>query len=157
MSESTFHPALTPDLMLAIFKEAGHEPELIEGAGGVPILRSVSSGVSFAFYFGNQARTGEGNGYGDGVFQATFAIQGEMPLELLNQWNANRRFARLFLAENTLYLIMDIIAYGGVTDDGARAFVEIWDQLIPETLLFLREELPKHVRSASTAQLNSSP
>lgn len=148
MPEPMLHAALTPDLVMSILGEKGQNAELVEGPGGAPLLRALSAGVSYGLYFGNPALNEETKGYADAVFQASFIVQGEMPLELLNQWNANRRFARLFVAENTLYLIMDVIAYGGLTDDCVRAFIEIWDQLVPEALLFLREELPNYVKSS---------
>lgn len=81
------------------------------------------------------------------AFVAAVQVQGDFPLEVINRWNATRRFARLQLGESFLVLTQDVSAIGGVAPDHLRGQIEIWDQLVQQLVGYLREELPKVTRA----------
>jgi len=64
-----------------------------------------------------------------------------LPLDVVNRWNASRRFARLQLSPPFLALSLDFSLAGGVTQTYVRAQIEIWDHLMQQLVSFLREEL----------------
>ncbi len=75
----------------------------------------------------------------------TLQVQGELPLDLVNRWNATRRFGRLQLSPPFLAFCLDVSVAGGVAPNFVRAQIEIWDRLVQELIAYLREELPKVV------------
>jgi hypothetical protein len=64
-----------------------------------------------------------------------------LPLELVNRWNATRRFARLQLSQQFLVFCLDVSVAGGVMPNHLRAQIEIWDRLVQELIGYLRDEL----------------
>lgn len=66
-------------------------------------------------------------------------VQGEVPAQLVPGWNQSRRFARMWLQGNFLVLEMDVTVAGGVTADHLRAQIGLWDRLLQELLLHLRQ------------------
>ena len=105
-------------------------------------LRSATSGLSFEIRPGNRL-AGDGESFADVAFSAVLQVQGELPLDMVNRWNASRRFARLQLSQQFLVFCMDVSAAGGITLDHLRTQIEIWDRLVQELIAYLREELGK--------------
>ncbi|WP_426435370.1 YbjN domain-containing protein [Bradyrhizobium genosp. P] len=88
--------------------------------------------------------------FADVAFAATLQVQGELPLDLVNRWNATRRFARLQLSHPFLVFSLDVSVAGGVAPDNLRAQIEIWDRLVQDLITYLREELPKLARNGAS-------
>jgi hypothetical protein len=105
-------------------------------------LRSATGGLAFDVRPGNRLADGEGS-FIDVALVAVLQVQGELPLDLVNRWNASRRFARLQLSPPFLVLTLDVSVAGGVARDHLRAQIEIWDHLVQQLIAYLRAELPK--------------
>jgi hypothetical protein len=105
-------------------------------------LRSATSGLAFDVRPGNRIAGNDG-GFVDVALVAVLQVQGELPLDIVNRWNATRRFARLQLSAPFLVLTHDVSVAGGVGQNHLRAQVEIWDHLVQQLVAYLREELPK--------------
>ena len=134
---------LTLDSLREIFLQAGYRVETATDPGGnVAYLRSATGGLAFDIRPGNRLEGGEER-FADIAFVAVLHVQGEMPLELVNHWNATRRFGRLHVSQNFLAFCMDVSALGGVSPAYLRGQIEIWDRLAQELIAYLRDELRK--------------
>ncbi|MGJ5178546.1 YbjN domain-containing protein [Bradyrhizobium oligotrophicum] len=155
MSE-TMIDKLSLDRLRELFQLAGYRVEtLMDPAAGSAYLRSATNGIAFDIRPGN-AVPGEEPAFVDVALIAVLHVQGEMPLDLVNRWNATRRFARLHFSAPFLVLTSDMSVAGGVTPAHVRGQIEIWDQLVQQLVTFLREELaalagPKHAQSGPQA------
>jgi hypothetical protein len=121
-----------------LLQQIGYRVEVVADPGGAPFLRSATSGMPF------EARLitrlpGDAEIYGDMVLMTALRIQGDLALDLVNQWNNTRRFGRLRVTQDMLVLEMEVPVFGGVAPAHVRAQVEIWDRLVQELLPFLRE------------------
>ncbi|MBC8750772.1 MULTISPECIES: YbjN domain-containing protein [Paraburkholderia] len=117
-----------------IFKTAGYRVTAAEQNGLVQLM-SASQGVGFAVRFGN--RSAEDGQYLDYTLSCALQVQGELPAEIVSGWNRTKRFTRLWVQAQFLVLEMDVVV-GGVTERHLRSTIELWDRLIQEFLLHLR-------------------
>jgi hypothetical protein len=132
---------LTLDGLRDLFQLAGYRVETVtDPVANVPYLRSATNGLAFDIRPGNRV-AGDEQSFIDAGLIAVLQVQGELPLEVINRWNATRRFARLQLSPPFLALSLDFTLAGGVTQNNLRAQVEIWDHLVQQLVSFLREEL----------------
>lgn len=178
---TTTHRYLSPEIVTGVLQSAGYRVQAAPGPAGAPVLLSATGGLPFEVRFFNPLTPagkgvpagdrpeGESDGapsgavWADAAVRAAFRVQGDLPLSLVNNWNATHRFARLLLAGDKevpqawLILEMDVIALGGVLADNLRAHFEIWDRLIPELVAWLRAELPKLAKAAPTAEPQAAP
>lgn len=160
----TLYRFLTPGVMRDVLQEAGYRVAESQSPDGAPVLASATGGLGFEVRFFNPltaARKGAAAGtaaddkspaYADAAFRAAFRVEGELPLGLVNAWNASHRFARLNLMSGWLLFDMDVVALGGVLADNLRAQAEIWDRLVQELIAYLRAELPKLAKPAPVAE-----
>jgi hypothetical protein len=118
-----------------IFKAAGYRVTPAE-QNGIVQLMSASQGVGFAVRFGNAAP--EAGKYLDYTLSCALQVQGELPAEIVAGWNRSKRFARLWVQGQFLVLEMDVVVAGGVSERHLRSLIELWDRLIQEFLLHLR-------------------
>ncbi|WP_024506335.1 YbjN domain-containing protein [Bradyrhizobium sp. ARR65] len=134
---------LTLDSLREIFQSAGYRVEtLSDPVANVQYLRSATSGLAFDIRPGNRF-AGEEQSFADVTLVAPLQVQGDLPLDLVNRWNATRRFSRLQLSHPFLVFCLDICVAGGVAPNNLRAQIEIWDRLVQELIGYLREELSK--------------
>jgi Putative bacterial sensory transduction regulator len=125
------------------FQNAGYRVEtLTDPVANVQYLRSATAGLGFDIRMGNRG-PGNEQGFADLTLVAPLQVQGELPLDIVNRWNATRRFGRLQLNHPFLVFCLDICVAGGVTQSNLRAQIEIWDRLIQELIAYLRDELSK--------------
>jgi hypothetical protein len=134
-----------------IFKTAGYRVTLAE-QNGIVQLMSASQGVGFAVRFGNAAL--EAGTYIDYTLSCAMQVQGELPADLVPGWNRSKRFARLSSQAQFLVLEMDVVVGGGVTTRHLRSTIELWDRLIQEFLLHLRN---RPAMAAAQAALSVVP
>jgi hypothetical protein len=148
---------LTLDSLRDLFQLAGYRVEtLTDPVANLSYLRSGTNGMAFDVRPGNRI-AGEEQGFIDVALIAVLQVQGELPLELVNRWNASRRFARLQLSPPFLALSLDVSVAGGVTQNNLRAQIEIWDHLVQQLIGYLREELASLAKArASTAPAASA-
>ena len=130
--------------------------ELLQGAGyrvnqteqnAIVQLLSASQGIGYAVRFGNPAA--EAGEYVDFTFSCALRVQGQLPAGLAELWNASRRFARLSVQGEFLVMEMDVVVAAGVSADHLRASLELWDRLLQEFIVYLREY------SQSAAQISA--
>lgn len=130
---------LTLDSLRDVLQQVGYRvEEATDPVANVPYLRSATGGLAFDVRPGNRLPDGS---FVDVAFTAVLQVQGELPLDLVNRWNATRRFARLQLSQPFLVLTLDVSVAGGVMPNHIRAHIEIWDRLVQELIAYLREEL----------------
>ena len=134
---------LTLDDLRNVMQQIGYRVEaLTDPLADIPYLRSATSGLAFDIRPGNRL-IDDAQGFVDVALTAVIQIQGELSLDIVNRWNAARRFGRLQLSQNFLMLCLDVSVAGGVSPQYLRAQIEIWDRLIQELIAYLREELQK--------------
>lgn len=134
---------LTLDSLRESFQNAGYRVEtLTDPVANVQCLRSATAGLAFDIRPGNYF-VGEEESLADVTLVAPLQVQGELPLDVVNRWNATRRFGRLQLSHPFLVFCLDVCVAGGVAPNNFRAQIEIWDRLVQELIAYLRDELPK--------------
>lgn len=132
---------LTLDGLRDLFQLAGYRVESVtDPVANIPYLRSATNGLAFDIRPGNRIAAEQQN-FIDVALIAVLQVQGELPLDVVNRWNATRRFARLQLSPPVLALSMDFSLAGGVSQNHLRGQIEIWDHLVQQLVIFLREEL----------------
>ncbi len=149
--------SLTADGLADVFKDAGYRVTLAEQNGVVQLL-SASQGIGFAVSFGNPAVTpdGEQAAYIDWTFSCALQVQGELPADLVPSWNRTRRFARLSQQGPFVVLEHDVMVAGGVSPRHLRSSIELWDRLLQEFLLHLRNR-PALAEAEAAARAASAP
>jgi hypothetical protein len=85
-------------------------------------------------------------------------ISGELPAKLIGQWNQSKRFSRLSEQGEFLVLDMDVVVAGGVDQRYLRANIELWDRLLQEFMLYLRNysSLQKTTTLAQSAPVSAT-
>nr|WP_246395343.1 YbjN domain-containing protein [Afipia massiliensis] len=145
--------------MREAFQDAGFRvEELNDPVANLPYLRSATGGMPFDVRPGNRSAIGTDR-YVDVGLITVFQVQGELPLEIVNRWNATRRFGRVQISPPFLALHLDISVAGGVTHRFLRTQLELWDHLIQQLISYLRDELQKlpAAGSAVSADQNATP
>ncbi len=127
--------SISIDHLTDLLQSAGYRVTSSEQNGQTQLL-SATQGIGFALRVGNPKA--ESNQYLDYTLSCALRVQGDLPSDLVSQWNITKRFARLARQGDFLVLEMDVIVAGGVTDAYLRATTELWDHLLQQFLLFLR-------------------
>ncbi|WPO40264.1 YbjN domain-containing protein [Tardiphaga sp. 42S5] len=149
--------SVTLESLRDLMQNSGYRVDLVsDPAANVSLLRSSTAGFGFDVRPGNRLAADE-NSFVDFTFSAWLNIEGELPLDVVNRWNALRRFGRLQVVPGFLALTMDVSLIGGVSPNNVRANVEIWDHLVQALVPYLREELQKLGTSQQTAVAPVAP
>jgi hypothetical protein len=127
---------ITPTEFAETLRQSGYRATLVEQQER-PQVQSAVQGIGFVVVFGNAAADEPGH-YIDLAFQCLIAIQGELPPGLIETWNRDMRFARLFRHGDYLVLAMDFSLTGGVTAEHLCAQCDLWDRVIRDFILRLR-------------------
>ncbi len=138
---------VTPDSLTELLQGAGYRVNRTEQNGIVQLL-SASQGIGYAVRFGNPAA--EQGGYVDFTYSCALRVQGELPAGLAELWNASRRFARLSVQGEFLVMEMDVVVAAGVSVNYLRGNLELWDRLLQEFIVYLRE-YSQHAAQLSAA------
>lgn len=125
-----------------VFRTAGYRVTATEQNGAVQLM-SASQGVGFAVRFGNAVpvagqQDAADTRYLDYTLGCVLQVQGDLPAQLVADWNRTKRFARLASHGPFLALEMDVIVAGGVSTRYIRSTIELWDRMVQEFLLHLR-------------------
>ena len=145
MNDIAMIQTVTPDSLTELLQSAGYRVNRSEQNAVVQLL-SASQGIGYAVRFGNPATAAQH--YVDFTFSCALRVQGELPGGLAQVWNASRRFARLSLQGEFLVMEMDVVVAAGVSPDYLRGNLELWDRLLQEFIVYLRE----YSQSAATLQ-----
>ncbi|QDH64894.1 YbjN domain-containing protein [Pseudomonas azotoformans] len=139
--------SVTVQSLTDLLQDAGYRVNQSEQNGIVQLL-SASQGIGFAVRFGNPAA--EQGSYVDFTHSCALRVQGELPEGLAPVWNASRRFARLSVQGEFLLMEMDVVVAGvGVTH--LRSQLELWDRLLQEFIVYLREYSQQAVQLQAAA------
>ncbi|PUA47504.1 hypothetical protein C5U62_05895 [Pseudomonas protegens] len=131
----TLITSVTTDSLTDLLQGAGYRVNQTEQNGIVQLL-SASQGIGYAVRFGNPGS--EAGHYVDFTYSCALRVQGELPAGLAELWNASRRFARLSLQGEFLVMEMDVVV-AGVGETHLRSQLELWDRLLQEFIVYLRE------------------
>ena len=126
--------SVTVQTLTELLQAAGYRVNETEQNGIVQLL-SASQGIGFAVRFGNPAEQGA---YVDFTYSCALRVQGELPAGLAPVWNTSRRFARLSVQGEFLLMEMDVMV-AGVGALYLRSQLELWDRLLQEFIVYLRE------------------
>lgn len=103
---------------------------------GVTRLHSASQGVGFQVLWGNALSEGE---YVDLTLSCPLRVEGGvLPEGLLADWHRSKRFVRAALHGDFVVLEMDVLAAGGITTQHLAMMVQLWNQMMGQFLLYLR-------------------
>jgi hypothetical protein len=160
MSEDEILSSVTPDLLRDLLQDAGCRvmiaaPSANAPSGSPPVLRSATNGLAFEIRFTDPVSQDAAR-FAGFALMAGLMVQGDLPSALISRWNAERRFARLFLQTNMLILAQDVTLAGGVGRDHLRAQIILWDRLVQDLLHYLRGELAKVSQSLSNLPAGST-
>jgi len=137
MTEVTLIETVSADSLTTLLQDAGYRVNRSEQNAVVQLL-SASQGVGFAVRFGNRVADQEGQ-FLDFIFSCALRIQGELPAGLAERWNASRRFARLSLQGEFLVMEMDVLVADGVSHKHLLGNLLLWDRLLQELIVYLRD------------------
>ncbi|MDR0212240.1 MAG: YbjN domain-containing protein [Pseudomonas putida] len=155
MTVNTLIETVSADSLTTLLQDAGCRVNRTEQNAVVQLL-SASQGVGYAVRFGNRAL--EEGQFLDFTYSCALRIQGELPEGLANLWNASRRYSRLSVQGEFLVLEKDVIVADGVTQKHLQGSLVLWDRLLQEFIVFLRDysrniaaaqEVPVQAESAS--------
>ncbi|MFJ4142623.1 YbjN domain-containing protein [Pseudomonas sp. NPDC089734] len=136
MTQAQLIDHVSPQSLTELLQGAGYRVNRSEQNNIVQLL-SASQGIGYAVRFGNPAT--EAGHYVDFTFSCALRVQGELPAGLAQLWNASRRFARLSVQGEFLVMEMDVVVAAGVSADHLSSHLELWDRLLQEFIVYLRE------------------
>ncbi|MBL6749564.1 MAG: YbjN domain-containing protein [Nevskia sp.] len=154
MSESTMIPAIvsvSAEELAAVLQKAGYRATVVEHEQH-PQVRSASQGIGFFLVLGNAAPGAPGR-FLDFSFHCRVDLQGELSPAVVEQWNQNRRFARLYCRDRVLVLTMDTLVAGGVSENFLRGQIELWDHVLRDFVRHLQQPAP----AAAAARRSAAP
>ncbi|WP_127078956.1 YbjN domain-containing protein [Rhodomicrobium lacus] len=152
--------SLTIETLREILQSIGYRVETLTD-GQITFLRSATNGLPFDIRPGNSF-AGAPDRFADVAFLVLFAVQGTLPLDLVNDWNRSRRFGRLFLdtpapGQTFLVFCQDLSVAGGITPVHLRSQIEIWDGLVQQFVPWLRAEVAKIAPSVDGVSASTQP
>ncbi len=140
--------SITPERLTELLQNSGYRAERRDDPSGLPIIASATGGISFNIRLGNRAAP-PAEGFLDFTYLTVIKIDGDFPLERINEWNRTKRFARLHKAAEFIVLDMDVVAVAGVTERHLRGGLDLWDRLLQELMAWLRGEAPVGAANAA--------
>lgn len=149
MTDSQTIQSVSLKQLQELLQQMGYRVTESEQAGNRQLL-SASQGIGFAVRLGNPAH--EADQALDYTLSCALRVQGQMPAGIESAWNIGKRFARLAVQGEFLVLEMDVIVAGGVAPSYLQATAELWDRLLQEFLLFLRQHAAANQEANSADQ-----
>ncbi len=148
--------SVTPHALAALLQGMGYRGEVVT-IGEVELVRSATSGLPFELRLGNRLAS-KPNSAVDIVLLAALKVEGDdFPLDLLNRWNIEKRFGRLFLNQGFLLASLDVVIGGGIRIANFRAHIELWDQLLQDLVPFLRGSFAERASPATPPAAHDKP
>ncbi|PLZ01729.1 bacterial sensory transduction regulator family protein [Burkholderia sp. WAC0059] len=129
------YESVSVDELADLLRESGYRVTPAEQNGHVQLM-SASQGIGFAVRFGNRAA--EEGRFFDFTLGCVMQVQGDIPVELVPSWARTKRFARLSAQGQFLVLEMDVVVSGGVSVRHLTSMTQLWDRLMQEFVLHLR-------------------
>ncbi|MEC9342586.1 MAG: YbjN domain-containing protein [Pseudomonadota bacterium] len=118
--------ARDPLTVVNAMQNLGYRAELSTDSQGDPLITSAASGYRFVVFF---------YGCTDGAecqnlqFNASFDMEGQVDLKLINEWNAKFRFTKAFADdEGDPIIVMDLIlGREGAVHDHFKTILQEWE------------------------------
>lgn len=132
-AEGTMLHSLDQATIGSLIEAAGYELEYRTDANGDPELNIApgTSGAREMYAHFNECDVDDA--CENVMLQAVFDTITPAPYKIINSWNQDNRWSRLYLNGNDQpTLEMDINAYGGIGKDGVEAFVRTFLEAVPE-------------------------
>lgn len=145
MTASTLIKTVSADSLTTLLQDAGCRVNRTEQNQVIQLL-SASQGVGYAVRFGNPST--EAGEFVDFTYSCALRVQGELPEGLANLWNGSRRFSRLSQQGEFLVLEQDVLVADGVSPEHLRGSLVLWDRLLQEFVVYLRD----YSRNVAAAQ-----
>lgn len=117
---------ITPAEMAQLLAQHETTPKLVQGSDGQPTIDGRTAGIGFDVSFGQC----HGDRCRDVMFDAGWGnAKGDpkLTLDRINQWNAENRFLRASISNNTLRAEMDARIARGSTAN-VEEYIELWKQ-----------------------------
>lgn len=153
MTANALIEVVTADSMTTLLQDAGCRVNRIE-QNQVVQLQTASQGIGYSVRFGNTAR--EQGEFLDFTYSCTLRVQGDIPDKLVNQWNISRRFSRLSAQGEFLVLEHDVVVADGVSDKHLRGSLLLWDRVLQEFIIYLRDFSRNLAAEQATAEASAS-
>ena len=123
--------ASNPQDIAAKLQDFGYRTELTKDEQGDPKIKSSAGGANFSVYF-----YGCDNNVDCTSIQlsAGFDLDAGTTLEVINEWNAGKRYGKVYLDdEKDPYIEMDIELEGaGIPVETFRMNMETWDKIVAD-------------------------
>jgi Putative bacterial sensory transduction regulator len=136
MTDNQLIQSINAEHLSEVLQTAGYRVNRSE-QNGITQLLSASQGIGYAVRFGNPAE--QAGSFVDFTFSCALRVQGELPPGLAETWNASRRFARMSVQGGFLIMEMDVVVAAGVSGQYLRSNLELWDRLLQEFIVYLRD------------------
>jgi hypothetical protein len=119
--------ATDPARLAEILRDEGYRAKVERDDVGDPKISSSSQGVDWTIFFydcdGDRCKSIQ--------FAIAFDTEDGVPLELVNRWNRDNRFAKAYLDdENDPFLEYDVNLVGGVTRNNFADTLGLWEGLL---------------------------
>src|SRR5262245_7338056 len=147
----TLVSAENPDALIKIVQDLGFQAKLEKDDVGDPVIRSSSGGVDFRIYFYEC----KNNKHCKSLhFSVGYDLADGSSLDVMQQWNADKRFASAYLdGEADPFLQMDINTEGGITQANFENSFQLWQSLKGEFEQFIGwHEKPQRVSSTASRE-----
>ena len=121
----------------ALLKQIGW-PVSTAGDKAAPQIVSAVNGVNFNICFGTKAAS-HGD-WTDFTISAPFSIDQQISPVVSAFWNRRNRFARVYRTDTHIFLDMDVVVHGGVSETHLKHQLAVWSDLARLFLRYLRAD-----------------
>lgn len=120
-----------PAYIAELMKDFGYRAELTTDDQGDPKIKSAGGGANYSIYFYGCENNENCNSI---QFSAGFDLTDGTTLEVVNEWNTNKRYGKVYLDnENDPYIEMDINLFGGgISPETLKDDLGLWDNLLAD-------------------------
>ncbi|CAB3647268.1 YbjN domain-containing protein [Achromobacter pestifer] len=141
--------SLSIEQLQELLQSMGYRVTVSEREGARQLL-SATQGIGFSVRPGNPGQAP--SEFIDYTLSCPLHVQGDIPTGLVESWNIRKRFGRLAQQASFLVLEKDVIVAGGVSPKYLRATTELWDRLMQELVLFLKDYVSNNAVAAAPSQ-----
>lgn len=123
--------ASNPEDIAAKLQDFGYRAELTKDEQGDPKIKSSAGGANFSIYFYGCEKNIDCTAI---QLSSGFDLETGTTLEVVNDWNANKRYGKVYLDdEKDPYIEMDIELEGeGIPVETFRMNMETWDKIVAD-------------------------
>ncbi len=150
------YESISIDELAELLRASGYRVTPAEQNGHTQLM-SASQGIGFAVRFGNRAQAqDEAQHFFDFTLGCVMQVQGDIPADLVPSWTRTKRFARLSNQGQFLVLELDVVVSGGVSARHLTSMIALWDRMMQEFILHLRNRPAMAEAERQEAQAHAS-